>query len=125
MIDGVRLPDFYNGGGPTNFTMSGPQLMMPDFIKRMEILRGSASSLYGSDAIGGVVGYRSLNPEDLLKGDDAVAVGYRSGYFGANDGISNTGLVAFRKGIVEGLIGMSGVHSNEADNKGAPCAPKG
>ncbi|WP_333874975.1 TonB-dependent hemoglobin/transferrin/lactoferrin family receptor [Methylobacter sp.] len=118
MVDGVRLPDFYNGGGPTNFTMSGPQLIMPDFIKRMEILRGSASSLYGSDAIGGVVGYRSLNPEDLLKGDDAVAVGYRSGYFGANDGISNTGLVAFREGIAEGLIGLSGVHSNEADNQG-------
>ncbi len=48
MVDGVRLPDFYNGGGPTNFTMSGPQLIMPDFIKRMEILRGSASSLYGT-----------------------------------------------------------------------------
>jgi hemoglobin/transferrin/lactoferrin receptor protein len=119
MVDGVRLPDFYNGGGPTNFTMSGPQLIMPDFIKRVEILRGSASSLYGSDAIGGVVGYRSLNPEDLLKGDEPVAVGYRSGYFSANDGISNTGLLAFREGIAEGLIGLSGVHSNEADNQGS------
>lgn len=119
MVDGVRLPDFYNGGGPTNFTLSGPQLIMPDFIKRVEILRGSASSLYGSDAIGGVVGYRSLNPEDLLKGDDSTAVGYRSGYFSANDGISNTGLLAFREGIAEGLIGLSGVHSNEADNQGS------
>ena len=24
MVDGVRMPDFYNSGGPTNFTMSAP-----------------------------------------------------------------------------------------------------
>ena len=50
------MPDFYNSGGPTNFTMSAPLGTSIDFLKRVEILRGPASSLYGSDTIGGVVG---------------------------------------------------------------------
>lgn len=39
----------------------------PDLIKRVEILRGSAPALYGSDAIGGTVSYFTLDPEDLLQ----------------------------------------------------------
>lgn len=118
MVDGVRLPDFYNGGGPTNFTQSGPLPVMPDFLKRAEILRGPASSLYGSDAIGGVVGYLTLDPSDLLKGDEKTAFGYRLGHFGANDGLSNTALAALRGDRAELLIGLSHIKANETENQG-------
>ncbi|MDP1645841.1 MAG: TonB-dependent hemoglobin/transferrin/lactoferrin family receptor [Thiobacillus sp.] len=118
MVDDVRLPDFYNGGGPTNFTQSGPLPVMPDFLKRAEILRGPASSLYGSDAIGGVVGYLTLDPGDLLKGDEKTAFGYRLSHFGANDGLSNTALAAFRGDMLEGIIGLSHLKANETDNRG-------
>lgn len=73
MVDGVRMPDFYNSGGPTNFTMNAPLGASIDFLRRVEILRGSASSLYGSDAIGGVVGYLTLDPADLLTGGKTTA----------------------------------------------------
>ncbi|MDP3743765.1 MAG: TonB-dependent hemoglobin/transferrin/lactoferrin family receptor [Methylotenera sp.] len=118
MVDGVRLPDFYNGGGPTNFTQSGPLPVMPDFLKRAEILRGPASSLYGSDAIGGVVGYLTLDPGDLLKRDEKTAFGYRISHFGANDGLANTALAAFRGDHAEVLIGLSHIKANETDNRG-------
>jgi hypothetical protein len=77
MVDGVGLPDFYNSGGPTNFTMNAPLGTSIDFLKRVEILRGPASSLYGSDTIGGVVGYLTLDPADLLTGDQTTASAVR------------------------------------------------
>lgn len=118
MVDGVRLPNFYNGGGPTNFTLSGPLPVMTDFMQRVEILRGPASSLYGSDAIGGVVGYLTLDPADLLKKGERTALRYRLGRHGTNEGLSNTVLTAFRGEAAEGLIGLSQIKANETGNQG-------
>lgn len=118
MVDGVRLPSFYNGGGPTNFTQSGPLPVMTDFMKRVEILRGPASSLYGSDAIGGVVGYLTLDPADLLAPGQGSAYRYRLGYFGANQGVSHTVMGAFRGQSVEGLIGVSQLKAKQTRNQG-------
>ena len=43
-----------------------PRLLDLAFVQRVEILRGPASSLYGSDAIGGVVAMSTLTPDALL-----------------------------------------------------------
>ena len=48
LIDGMRVSSAANG--LTNLSQ-----ITPDQIDRIEILRGAASSLYGSDAIGGVI----------------------------------------------------------------------
>lgn len=119
MVDGVRMPDFYNSGGPTNFTMNAPLGTSIDFLRRVEILRGSASSLYGSDAIGGVVGYLTLDPADLLTGDKTTAFRYRLGYTGANKGLTHTLLGAWRGERVEALLGYSRTGASEFDNQGA------
>lgn len=118
MVDGVRMPDFYNSGGPTNFTMNAPVGTSIDFLRRVEILRGSASSLYGSDAIGGVVGYLTLDPADLLTGGKTKAFRYRLGYTGANKGLTNTLLGAWRGESVEALLGYSRTGASEFDNRG-------
>jgi len=118
MVDGVRMPDFYNSGGPTNFTMSAPLGTSIDFLKRVEILRGPASSLYGSDTIGGVVGYLTLDPSDLLTGDKASAFRYRLGYIGGNKGLTNTVLGAWRGERMEALLGYSRSRASEFDNQG-------
>jgi hemoglobin/transferrin/lactoferrin receptor protein len=117
LLDGVRLPDYYNGGGPTNFTMSAMPTAMPDFLKRVEVLRGPSSSLYGSDAIGGVVGYFTLDPVDIA-GDKAQGLRYRATYQGANDATTHTVLGAFRGESAEVLLGYSGTRGHEYDNKG-------
>lgn len=117
LIDGVRLPDYYNGGGPTNFTMSASPTAMPDFLKRVEIIRGAASSLYGSDAIGGVVGFLTLAPADLL-GANKTALRVRAGYTGANQGTSASVLGAARNDGTEFLLGYSHGSSREFANQG-------
>ncbi|MCX8017729.1 MAG: TonB-dependent receptor plug domain-containing protein, partial [Rhodocyclaceae bacterium] len=117
MVDGVRLPDYYNGGGPTNFTMSAMPTAMPDFLKRVEVLRGPASSLYGSDAIGGVVGFVTLDPADLL-GEKSRVFRYRGAYTGANDGQTHTVMGALRHEAMELLLGYSQGRGGEYRNKG-------
>lgn len=118
MVDGVRLGDYYNGGGPTNFTQSASPTAMPDFLKRVEIVRGAASSLYGSDAIGGVVGYVTLDPSDLLLDGANSGFRLRGAYTGANGGLSQTVLGAFRDGTAEVLLGYSHASGKEVDNLG-------
>ncbi|WP_035572767.1 TonB-dependent receptor domain-containing protein [Halomonas halocynthiae] len=48
MIDGIRLRSATTGGAAWQF-------LDPRMFERVEIVRGSASSLYGADAVGGVV----------------------------------------------------------------------
>ncbi|MDO1836533.1 TonB-dependent receptor plug domain-containing protein, partial [Escherichia coli] len=63
-VDGVAIPDsfFY---GP--YAQTQRNYVDPEIVKRVEILRGPASVLYGSNAIGGAVSYFTLDPDDIIK----------------------------------------------------------
>ena len=118
LVDGVRLPDFYNGGGPSNLTMNASPTPMPDFLRQVEIVRGPASSLYGSDALGGVVGYITLNPEDIAQGDKKEGVRLRGTYFGASSTFSGSVIGAMRTGMIDVLLGYGQASGKETKNKG-------
>lgn len=118
MVDGVRLPDYFNGGGPTNYTMNAPSGPMIDFLRQVEIVRGPASSLYGSDAIGGIVGYLTLNPEDIATGDKKLGARVRGGYFGASQAFSSSVIGAFRSEKLDVLLGYAQSNGEETKNKG-------
>lgn len=118
LVDGVRLPSFFNGGGPTNFTMNAPLGASPEFLKRVEILRGPASSLYGSDAIGGVVGFLTLDPADLLAAGAGFGARARAAYAGAHEGATATVRGALRSGATEWLLGYTHTQAREFGNRG-------
>ncbi|GHE83976.1 TonB-dependent hemoglobin/transferrin/lactoferrin family receptor [Thalassotalea profundi] len=67
-IDGIPVADQFSVGSYSN---SGRNTIDPDLIKQVEILRGPASSTYGSDAIGGVVAFVTKKPVDLLSQTDS------------------------------------------------------
>ncbi|HEY1092491.1 MAG TPA: TonB-dependent receptor plug domain-containing protein, partial [Burkholderiaceae bacterium] len=116
-VDGVRLPDYYNGGGPSNATTSSSDSPEFDFLKRVEVLRGPASSLYGSDALGGVVSYLTLTPNDIL-GDRDVGVRYKVTWRGADNSLQNTAYFAGGNDTIEALLALTRRTGSELDNRG-------
>lgn len=107
MIDGTRLPDMpggvmLRGGGYTPYTRDMVDL---DTLKRVEILRGPGSALYGSDALAGVVGYVTKSPEDYLRPGKDAGGAFKMGYDGIDDSISETATAAMRAGDFS-VLGM-------------------
>lgn len=76
-IDGTRQ-NFVSGH-------DGRFFLDPEMIGGAEALRGPASSLYGSGAIGGVLSFRTLDADDLLAPGETVGGRAKVGYQGVND----------------------------------------
>ena len=66
LVDGASQPGVFSGG-PYSFINSSAVTVDPDMLKSVEIVKGAASSLHGSDAIGGVVAFETKDPKDFLK----------------------------------------------------------
>jgi hemoglobin/transferrin/lactoferrin receptor protein len=79
------------------------------FLKNVEIVRGPGSVLWGADALGGIVAYRTLDPQDLLKGTDKpYAARLSAGYDSFDRSFSKTGIVAFKlTPALEAIVGLS------------------
>ncbi len=110
-VDGIpSAPGFAIG----SYSDSGRAFPDLAFIQRVEILRGPASSLYGSDAIGGVVAMSTMRPDSLLSG--GVATGFRSevGYDSSDDGWHAGAIGAGRVGSADLLLGYVHRQGNEA-----------
>ncbi len=82
LIDGVKLNDpSATGGG-----FSAANLLAND-IARIEVLRGAQSTLWGSQAIGGVINMITREPAKALEGDVSGEGGsYKTGYLRAGLG---------------------------------------
>lgn len=63
LVDGVRITDF-QGSNNTGYIYSAMQNNM-DNIERIEVLRGSAATMYGSGAKGGVINIITRKVNDL------------------------------------------------------------
>lgn len=87
LVDGVRIPDNFVGRGRDFFDL--------ETIERVEIIKGPASALYGSDAIGGVVSFITKDPEDYLNTfDNSLYTSLKTTYDSSDEGITATGVIA-------------------------------
>ena len=104
LIDGIRVADAYTGYGRDVVDMS--------LLKRVEILKGPSSALYGSDGLAGVVSYITKDPGDLaVEGSPyfAATTQYDSASNGAKVGV----LSALTGENLDGLLQISKHQMNE------------
>lgn len=100
LIDGVKINDPASTGGGYDFGN-----IQTGNIERIEIVRGSQSVLWGSQAIGGVVNIITRQPTEGLAAD-------LSGEYGAHDTARVVGKVSGKFGPVSASVGGNYLRSD-------------
>jgi hemoglobin/transferrin/lactoferrin receptor protein len=117
-IDGVPVADGFAIGSFSNASRGAIETA---FLARMEILRGPASTLYGSDALAGVVSMRTLRAEDLLTlAQDQIGMRAETNALSRDGSVAVTGLSAWHAGAFEVLAGVVRRNGNERENLPRP-----
>lgn len=116
-VDGIRQGDLFTFG---NTTSVGRDYLDVDALKRVEIVKGSASSLYGSDALGGVVSFVTKDPADII-GDDGNDWGFESTtrFQSMDESFGQSIAGAVRGGPVELMLLYTQRQGQEMDNRGS------
>lgn len=116
IVDGVRSPDGFVFGAQSVGRGGYADL---DLMKSVEILRGPASALYGSDGVAGAVLFTTKDPADLLRAGENFGARARLGYNSADEGLTRSAVIAGRTGAVSGLLAWTGRDASETQNQGA------
>ncbi len=114
-VDGIRSPQGFTFGaqevGRGNATDVG-------LIKSVEILRGPASALYGSDGLSGAVSFITADPVDFIKEGNSFGGFARAQYSSADQEFSETVALAGQAGDFSAMLAYSRRDFEELDNKG-------
>lgn len=112
-LDDVPLGDGFAVG---SFSRAGRNLVDPELLERIEFLRGPASSLYGSDALAGVVAMRTRDPADLLaEGEGDWFVGSRLTHDSRDDSTAVSASTAAVGGDWQLLVSANERREHERD----------
>lgn len=107
VVDGARVPELITDGTRDYLDLS--------FTKQVEIVKGPASVLWGSDALGGIVAVSTLDPEDLLQGRE-FGGSARLSHDTLNAATGISGAFAQQLGRdLQVMIGASRVDSDEVE----------
>ncbi len=77
LIDGARQ-SFISGH-------DGRIFIEPDLLKRVEVVKGPVSSLYGSGALGGVIALTTVDALDFLEAEETQGVRLKAGFGSVDD----------------------------------------
>ncbi len=113
--DGIPVSDAFSIGSFSNANRNFVDL---DTLKRVEVVRGPTSSLYGSDALGGVVSFITKDPSDYLEEGKDAYFGFKIGYDSGWDGLFGGATAAFGGERWSGLVAVSHRQGQETENQG-------
>lgn len=115
MIDGIKVNDPMSSDSAFNFAH-----LMTDNIERIEVVRGPQSTLYGSDAMGGIVNIITKKGEGDLKWEISFEGGshgtYREKLGVSGDTEKFDYAISVARLDVEGISWASGTSTNEKDS---------
>jgi hemoglobin/transferrin/lactoferrin receptor protein len=119
LIDGIRLPRSYINGS----NAFGRDTLSLELLKRIELVRGPSSVLYGSDALAGLVNFITLEPSDFLKASDGSSkpMGGKLSmrYAGDDQSAALAASLAYQQSdTLQWLLTGSSAHANALDNMG-------
>lgn len=113
LLDGAPIADEFSFGPGLS---ARRDFIDVDMVDRVEIIRGPASTLYGSDAIGGVVSFISKDPNQLLADHEQVGGRIKVGYASvANEWMTNAQLYG-RNSDWQWLLNATMRNGSETEN---------
>lgn len=118
VVDGVQqVTPFNPGGGATQAIY--PNAIEVDTLQSIEVNKGASSTLYGSNALGGVVVINTKNPDDfLVTNDNETRLGIKSSYSSKDSQFKNTLTWALRHDDIEAIVIGTYAQGNETENYG-------
>jgi hemoglobin/transferrin/lactoferrin receptor protein len=114
-VDGIRSPQGFTFG-PQDAGRGG--FADVSLIKSVEILRGPASALYGSDGLAGAVSFVTADPVDLIK-SEGLGGFVTSQYSSADEEFAQTVTLAGQSGDVSAMVAYSRRDFSELRNQAA------
>lgn len=118
-IDGVRVPEGFTFGAQAVGRGDYQDL---DLMKSVEVLRGPASALYGSDGVAGAVSFTTKDPADFIKAGVEAGGRLRGFYGSADDSVGATAVGAGRSGRFSAMIAYTYREGHEQETRGANAA---
>ncbi len=114
LIDGCSLSTFWGEGGFAGDDMYGK--IDPDSIERIEIVRGPASVMYGSQALGGVINFISREaPFDFTESGARAGIMQKIRVSSADVGIRSRTEAIFASPLMRGYIAFSAADMNNIE----------
>jgi hemoglobin/transferrin/lactoferrin receptor protein len=119
-VDGVRAPDAYSFGAQN---MGRGDYVDLDVLKSVEIVRGPASALYGSDGLAGAVSFITNDPADLLQDGRDWFVNAKAGYASADESWAESLVAGGRQGPWEAMLAYTRRDGEGTETQGRNRAP--
>jgi hemoglobin/transferrin/lactoferrin receptor protein len=115
-IDGVDVADNFSIG---SFSNAGRNFVDPELLERVEILRGAASALYGSDALGGVLQFRTRDPNSYVNANESWGLRSSIDNSSEDSAVGTSALLASVGEHWSAMLQLNRREGSEAENRGS------
>jgi len=115
LVDGIRVAEEFSFGP---FISARRDFVDIDSLSRAEIARGPISSLWGSDALGGVVAFTTKSPSEYVDANEPLHLGVKTGYSSADSSTVATLTLAGGNETISGLLVYTAREGEETETAG-------
>lgn len=115
LVDGIRVSEEFSFGP---FLSARRDFVDIDSLSRAEIARGPISSLWGSDALGGVVALTTKGPSDYIGNGDDLYLGVKTGYSSADSSLVANLTLAAGNETLSGMLMYTNRQGEETETAG-------
>lgn len=118
LVDDIPMPASFGANVAGGSFRTGRDYMDLDDMQSVKIIRGPASALYGSDALGGTVAMVTKDPGDYLQAGKPVYAALKETYDGSDRSFGTSGTVAGGNARDALMVIMNHTDGHEASSMG-------